>query len=73
MISQDIAVTVHSPKDSYNQAIIMNRSVSTTLENLLDLIFRDLVESVLADKTHLKASKASSVKYGYQISEQKIA
>ena len=31
--------------------IIMNRSVSTTLQNLLDLIFRDLVESSLTDVT----------------------
>lgn len=42
-----LQTTKHSLSD--NSQIIMNRSVSTTLQNLMDLIFRDLLDSILKD------------------------
>lgn len=42
-----LQTTKHSLSD--NSQIIMNRSVSTTLQNLMDLIFRDLLDSIHKD------------------------
>ncbi len=47
---------------SDNPPIIMNRSVSTTLQNLMDLIFRDLLESILKDITLPGTNATSSMK-----------
>lgn len=60
---QDLGLTLHSTEESYNPPIIMNRSVSTTLQNLLDLVFRDVVEIALRNVIQVRISKTSSVKY----------
>uniref|UniRef100_A0A0P4YXH5 Sorting nexin-25 n=1 Tax=Daphnia magna TaxID=35525 RepID=A0A0P4YXH5_9CRUS len=48
---KEMATTLQTTKHSLsdNSQIIMNRSVSTTLQNLMDLIFRDLLDSILKD------------------------
>lgn len=46
-----MAANLRTAKLTGNPPVIMSRSVSTTLQNLLDLIFRDLLESVLKDIT----------------------
>ncbi len=58
-----MALTLQTVKNSLsdNPLIIMNRSVSTTLQNLMDLIFRDLLDSILKDIT----LPTSSMKYDF--------
>ena len=58
---QEMVLTLKTVKNSLsdNPLIIMNRSVSTTLQNLMDLIFRDLLDSILKDIT----LPTSSMKY----------
>lgn len=57
-----MATTKRTAKLSDDPQIIMNRSVSTTLQNLMDLVFRDLLESILREITLPGISATSSMK-----------
>lgn len=60
--TQDKPMSKHSSNESVIQPVIVNRNVSTTLHNLLDLIFRDIVETALSNVTHFRINKISAMK-----------